>query len=43
MEGHRKVNAMAQKRTKVGFQRAQDTLTGDPSLALSIISVRLGN
>lgn len=43
MEELRKVNAMAQKRTKISLQRAQDILTGDPSLAFSIISFRLEN
>lgn len=43
MRGRSAVNDVARKGTEVAFQRIQSTLSGDPSLALSIIAVRPGS
>lgn len=38
--GMQGIGATAQKRTKVSFQRLQNTLSGDPGCAPSIMAVR---
>ena len=40
-QGCRPVKAVAQKRTRVGFQRTRNTPSGDPGSSPSIIAVRL--